>query len=321
MKKVILFLLNLAIASALHAQIGIDSFPKAINIDSLRNSRPEPIKNIDSLVREINLKSANVKPVKIDSLNLMLWLEENHIVKIEVKNIGANYHSGENYYFKNDRLVLASQVQIELRTFFSDRNTFYYEYDEVISQEKLQIIDKDTLFWGIDLLKQGYKLFDQFKHLQNFNPFDSLVYDEVVAYDFDGKDGREIVMDGKLVKDAKNPKTVTKEQAGLFIQTITDTATYGFGSPGYFEQTIGIVFYNNKKIAAHISISFDANSLKSSVYLPATQYYFDIVAGDDYYTRYPIQGFSPQARKQLRKLCSELGLKNCPTKDGIWDGE
>lgn len=290
---------------------------------------PKIILEIDKKVGEIDSITFNTNWVYghdfwingndlISFSQIYVWVIENRIVKIKRQDVDRHSHlpSYDLFYFENGNVIkiIRSFRGIELET-------FYYDYNETVKNLQLRIVGKDTLFWDVEMLKLGYSLYDQNKDLQNFNPFDSLVYDNVVAYDFDGKDGREIVMDGKLVKDAKNPKTVTKEQVGLLIQTITDTAAYGYGSPGYFEQTIGIVFYNNKEIAAHISISFDANSLKSSIYLPATQYYFDIVAGDDYYTRYPIQGFSPGARKQLRKLFGELGLKNCPTKDGIWDGE
>ncbi|MBI4649051.1 MAG: hypothetical protein HY738_21295 [Bacteroidia bacterium] len=109
------------------------------------------------------------------------------------------------------------------------------------------------------------------------NPFSSVKYSKVNGYNFSLKNERStsIVKEGKLNELIEFPGCeLTVEQCNDFFRIITDTILYGREPPLLFSPKIGIVFYGkNEEILEYIDIDLDNIQLKSSVYIPAINYY------------------------------------------------
>lgn len=154
-----------------------------------------------------------------------------------------------------------------------------------------------------------------------FNPFLTLKYDKVIAYDYEGigdsSNGGLIVSEnGRFHESIKKTTELTSLQIHNFVNYIGDKSTYGNTTAFCFEPHLGIVFYKNKKIVAHLSICLDCNYLISSIEIPATSYK-KIKIGDDY--EYDAEGFSKLGRKQLNQLCNELNFSHCSDLNSTFD--
>jgi hypothetical protein len=140
------------------------------------------------------------------------------------------------------------------------------------------------------------------------SPFNKLKYNKVIAYNYDGVDGEDvfkIVDDNKLVARVKQQRQLNQKQVDDLTQWLGAISTYGDTYAFCFEPRLGIVFYNNDKITAHISISINCNFLESSVPIPATTAK-SIEISNDY--KYPAKGFSKMGSQRLISLAKDLNL-------------
>ena len=140
------------------------------------------------------------------------------------------------------------------------------------------------------------------------NPFDSIRFNKVIAYDFDGKEERNISVVDKygFSKVIKKQKNLNKEQVTFLINFLTDTLTYGQSTAACFEPGLGIVFFNNESVVYTIDICLDCNFLHSTTIIPATQYtQMDSEDG----TSYALDGFSQKGKNNIIELCKQLGLE------------
>ena len=190
-------------------------------------------------------------------------------------------------------------------------DTFYYDYNEIVSKPVTINFYRDTLFVHNYMLLSGYALLEKYKTLQNYNPYKNLLYDSIVAYDFMGDGDRSIVYKDRLDRSAKHPRKLSPQQTEKLIATVTDTATYGNGTAACFNPHLGFVFYHNGKIKSSISVCFGCNYLIADEYLPAHNHYNFLEVGDDYTIRRALFGFSEQGKEKLMQMCEELGLQYC----------
>lgn len=317
-------------------------FITGITYSQLNTEPPKIITEIDKEVERIDSLPDSLKVVRLEyngsnkTSEILITLENNKIVKIHRTD---NYivsslnppSTTTTYYFSYNKLIfsralyyrayyspLKSILQNPDSSVLESADIFYYDYDELVSKPKLFRSEYDTIYLHIFFQTEGYNLLKEYSYLQNYNPFKNIQYNRVVAYDYEGRGGRQIInFNNKLDKSAVLPgKTLTLQLQEKLINSITDTASYGRITAGCFDPHLGIVFYMNDSITAHVSICFECNSLASSVYLPATVHTWQVDSGDDYYFVRPVTGFSPQGRKQLKQLCHELGLGKCPDMDG-----
>jgi hypothetical protein len=148
------------------------------------------------------------------------------------------------------------------------------------------------------------------------NPFDTLKYDKVIAYDYDGMSGREIVKDGELIKPAQyrgrifGQKELNREQVQRFHRILRDTASFGNSTAACFDPHLGIVYYYKGKIKGYISICIDCNYLRASASIPASlakKIYYGPESDNFLYAN----GFSRPTRKKLNDFCKELKFTTC----------
>lgn len=142
-------------------------------------------------------------------------------------------------------------------------------------------------------------------------PFNKLDYNKVIAYDYEGGKGEgviDIITDGKLAPTVKQQKELTQEQIDGLTNYLGANSTYGGNKAFCFDPHLGIVFYKDSKVVAHISICLECNYLSSSIKIPATEVK-KIKIGDDY--EYPAEGFSKLGRQKINSLCKQLNFSHC----------
>lgn len=296
---------------------------------------PKIITEIDTKVEVIvkSLKKAD-KSHFVDSNSSLHWTKLSVFVSnnkiVHISHIEQTEHEGlkfNRFYFDNNSIIQIQVTNLKLDDkdkWLRDQEIIYFDHDELMSKPLLLMTHNDTICLHTLAQKMGYELFEQYKHLQNYNPYKNLKYNKVIAYDFDGSGGGLIIENGKLNSTAKKQKKELKpEQVDSLLIALADTTTFGGNHAFCFDPHLGIVFYNGKKIVAHISICFSCNSLYSSIYLPAESHAKLINFGDDYVSIIPQTGFSIMGRKQLKQLCNNLDLGLCPPIDdeSIFDGE
>ena len=107
-------------------------------------------------------------------------------------------------------------------------------------------------------------------HSQTKNPFISLKYDRVVVYDYNREDmERSIVEGGKLTTSIQKQAQLGPNEISGLNTKVWEKRSYGGGVAACFIPHLGIVYYRQNKIVAHISICMDCNRLVSSIDIPA----------------------------------------------------
>lgn len=151
-------------------------------------------------------------------------------------------------------------------------------------------------------------------------PFNKLDYNRVIAYDFGGGKGEaviDIITHGKLAPTVTQQKELTQEQIGGLTNYLGANSTYGGNKAFCFDPHLGIVFYKDKRVVAHLSICLECNYLRSSIKIPATKVK-KIIIGDDY--EYHAEGFSKLGRQKINSLCKQLNFSHCAdTLNSIFD--
>lgn len=172
---------------------------------------------------------------------------------------------------------------------------------KVFRYDKLEIIDKPRS-------KRVSKSF--------LNPYDTLTFDKVIAYDYDGAGEYQIVEQGKLfIDNIKNKTELTREQIGKINKFLGDTSTYGGSTAACFDPHLGLVYYLKGKIVGYISICLECNFLESSLKIQAEDYKKTELCDSCF-----AHGFSKTGRKRINDLCKELRFSHCKDKlDGMFD--
>jgi len=283
---------------------------------------PKIITEIDTKVEVIvkSLKKAD-KSQFVDSNSSLHWTKLSVFVSnnkiVHISHIEQTEHEGlkfNRFYFDNNSIIQIQVTNLKLDDkdkWLRDQEIIYFDHDELMSKPLLLMTHNDTICLHTLAQKMGYELFEQNKHLQNYNPYKNLRYDSIVAYDFKGEGGGSIVYKNKLDRSAKNPKKLTPQQIQKLIATVTDTATYGEGTSACFDPHLGFVFYHKGVIKSSINVCFSCNYLIADEYLPAHNHSNYLEVGDDYLFRIPKYGFSSQGIEKLLQLCQELGLTYC----------
>jgi hypothetical protein len=151
---------------------------------------------------------------------------------------------------------------------------------------------------------QKEKEVDSIAKINIYNPFLTLDTDEVIAYDYETNfdSAKRFIIDdeGKLNPTVAKQRTLTKTQVSTLKTFLGSTDTYGENRPDCFEPHLGIVFYKDDKVVAHVSICISCRHLDSSVEIPATTY-----------RGYRTDGFNPKAIEFLNDFCQSLEFSYC----------
>ena len=144
------------------------------------------------------------------------------------------------------------------------------------------------------------------------NPFLLLNFDKVVAYDYEGRRGEEILdiidSSGILANTVTKERILTRNQIDRVTYLLGDNSTYGEAYADCFDPHLGLLFFNVNKVVASLDICLECNRLYSSIKIPAT-YYKHIQTGNDY--EYPAEGFSKIGRQKINSLCKEFRFDHC----------
>ncbi len=138
-------------------------------------------------------------------------------------------------------------------------------------------------------------------------PFNTLEFDKVIAYDFDGDEETfpsAIGRNGSFIPIIEKQAALTEKQINYLIENIlTSDATYGGGTAACFQPHLSIIFYNKNERVFITDICLGCNLLHSSQLIPATQSHkAKFEDGTDFF----LDGFSKQGKKRIRNLATEL---------------
>jgi hypothetical protein len=78
------------------------------------------------------------------------------------------------------------------------------------------------------------------------NPFDTLSYNKIIAYDFEGSEEpypRLLDKDLKFVPVILNQKVLTQKQADKILSALTKNSSYGEGTAACFNPHLGLLFF------------------------------------------------------------------------------
>jgi hypothetical protein len=139
------------------------------------------------------------------------------------------------------------------------------------------------------------------------SPFDTLNYDKVIAYDFDGRHERYSVIDrnGWFESTISKQHYLTQQQIDKLLRSLTNKSSYGGNTAACFEPHFAVVFYINNKMVNQINVCLDCNYLESTIEIPAQSAKRSIMIDS---TAYPLIGFSKKGVKAITGLCKELGF-------------
>jgi hypothetical protein len=147
---------------------------------------------------------------------------------------------------------------------------------------------------------------------KNHNPFLSLDFDKAIAYDYEGGKGEGVIQiidsNGVLAPTVTKSRELTIKQKNLVTHLFGSNSTYGEGYAACFEPHLGILFFNNNKVVAHLSICLECNYLSSSFLIPATSFKKIKISDDSEYSE---EGFSKIGRRKINSFCKQLNFDHC----------
>jgi hypothetical protein len=146
---------------------------------------------------------------------------------------------------------------------------------------------------------------------QTKNPFLSLKFDKVIIYDFEGGKSEQdysIVDDeGQLAKSIRKQAQLDKSTISTLNTKVGDIKSYGAVTAACFDPHLGIVYFLNDKVVAHISVCLDCNRLSSSIDIKA-QKQGKIGTGDNVY--YTADGLSKSFRQYLNSILKKYNFSH-----------
>ena len=135
-------------------------------------------------------------------------------------------------------------------------------------------------------------------------PFDSITWNKVIAYEYDGKnkENASILSNGKFDTSVRKQTSLNEAQVKQVTDCLGSPASYGGGTRSCFIPGQAFVFYNNSTPVMIVDICLDCNNLVSSVRIPAQ---FATHSKDK---KFPVQlnGFSEKGRQCIIDLSKEL---------------
>lgn len=140
----------------------------------------------------------------------------------------------------------------------------------------------------------------------NSKPFDTLKFDKIIAYDFEGSEEPNPSVIGKNNKFTNvilKQKYLNEKQAQFLLKCLTSNSTYGGSFAACFNPHLGFVFFNNNKVVYKVDVCLGCNYLISTSNIPAMNSKMINKGTED---AYPAFGFSKSGKKKIRKLCKEL---------------
>ena len=131
--------------------------------------------------------------------------------------------------------------------------------------------------------------------------FPNATYTSVIAYHFEDLEGNGIIdKNGILNPTIKKEKELTEKEINTFLTTINDKTTYGGLYTRCFKPRLGLVFYNEDKAVAHISICFECSQ---QIAFPLIKAHVDAPTG--------AHGYSEEGFRNLTDFCHSLGFGQC----------
>ncbi|WP_395063534.1 hypothetical protein [Flavobacterium sp.] len=140
----------------------------------------------------------------------------------------------------------------------------------------------------------------------NLKPFDTLKFDKIIAYDFEGSEEPNPSVIGKNDKFTNvilKQKYLNEKQGYFLIKCLTSNATYGGSFAACFNPHLGFVFFDHDKVVYTVDVCLGCNYLISTSDIPAMNSKMINKGTED---AYPAFGFSKAGKKKIRKLCKEL---------------
>ncbi len=132
------------------------------------------------------------------------------------------------------------------------------------------------------------------------NPFDTLKFDKVIAYEYE----QEIGDDFDFKMNINKKVTLTEKQIDTLETILTSKDSYGNDIMSCFNPHFAVFYYQQEKIVASIKVCLECNYLKSSEKIPATELKM-IKISDDHY---PAKGFSKKTRKEIYEYIKGIGF-------------
>ncbi|HAS41972.1 MAG TPA: hypothetical protein DCS93_15935 [Microscillaceae bacterium] len=136
------------------------------------------------------------------------------------------------------------------------------------------------------------------------SPFDTLKFDRVIAYDFDGE-GEDGIVSGKWGKfeggyssGVTRQKALSQYQVNVLTDLLSNRQVYDpyGGIPGCFFPHVGLVFTYQEKIVYAIDVCLICNKLRAKPPIKAS-------LGDGY-----VLAFSKMGYNNIVLLCRQLGF-------------
>lgn len=143
-------------------------------------------------------------------------------------------------------------------------------------------------------------------------PFDTLDYDKLIAYDFEGNEepyGSIVDKKKKFVPVVLRQQYLKQKQTDQILALLSRKSTYGESSAFCFEPHFALLFFKDSKIVNKIDVCLGCNYLIADMKIPAENTHK--AKNGDYYI---LQGFSISGRKGIIDLCKELNFYYANTK-------
>ena len=175
-------------------------------------------------------------------------------------------------------------------------------------------------------MKRNYLIFllALFYSIQGYsqvNPFDSLKFDKVVAYEFQGNGGRDIkyTLKYQSLGLLNKEKLLSSNEIDSFEKIICSPKSYGNESAMCFIPHFAVIYYLEKEPVAYVDVCFKCDHLKSSINIPAfkdiyiSKYgdediHYDSVRNVYSFEIWAVDGFSAKGYKQLYSFVHNLGF-------------
>lgn len=152
------------------------------------------------------------------------------------------------------------------------------------------------------------------------NPFKKLKYDKVVIFDMSDRcHPKEWATDfGRVLKDcAIKDTSLSKAESTKLSELLGNKSSYGAGTASCFDPHLAIVYYQGKKIVAHVSVCMDCNRLSLS--MPVNMQKIGYGKGKE--RIYSADGMRRSFRKYLNSLLRKYTFSHQSQAGDIWDME
>lgn len=169
--------------------------------------------------------------------------------------------------------------------------------------------EKNISYLSVETLQSFIKLVPAFNISNKLKfPFDKLIFNKVIAYDFDGsEEPYPSVFDGvnKFIPIVEKQRALTVAQTKELIDLLTSTTTYGAATAACFNPHLAFVFFNNEMSVFKTDICLDCNYLNASEEIPA-MHFKKIGKGTE--NEYSAIGFSEKGKSRIKQLARQLNF-------------